>query len=406
MRRAPLLPLPLLALLFTGVAAVPSLHAQPSSALSSAARPAAAQPPAYPARAASVTVPFALPVDFNHLDATLKLLTSVNGGPAHAFTIDTGSVGTVLPAAEIPGFDPKASSNTPGELRYSSSGLTLDGFWTLATVRFLDPGTQQPLAVAAVQVLAVVKGSCQGGGANSGNCTGAIPHMLGVGFGRGGDASNGMRTQASNAFVNLLAMDRSRTGASVLVAPIPGSPAPRTLMLHGYLITRGGITFGLTAAETHGFQFVKLTPATLLLPFRSEARKSASVPAYPAPSAAFNRDYDTAPGSLTIAGHSYPMGAILMDTGLTNMIVEEPGAPRSGDLPAGQPVVVHLLGDQLRYRFTSGDQSSPAAPRRATWAAFTHGPFVNTGLRALACFDYLYDAENGYLGLRPTCKPE
>ncbi len=342
------------------------------------AQPAAPTRPTYPAPAYSVTVPFAVPADFTNLTTTLKLLAAANNGPANAFTIDTGSVGVVLPASEIPGFDPKAPGNTPGQLRYSSSGLTLDGFWTITTLRFLNPSSKQPMVESTLQVLAVTAGSCQGGGANSGRCTGNIPHMLGVGFGRGGDAANGMGSQARNPFVNLAAMQSSQPGA-----------AP---MRHGYLITPEGITFGLTDPETRNFTFVKLTPAI--------TSGSASTPAA---SPSFTRDYTTAPGFLTLGTHDYPMGVILIDTGLTNMIVEEPNEPSSGDLPTGHPATVHLLGNQLRYAFTTGVSTTSVSPRRTTWARYAHGPFVNTGLRALACFNYLYDADNGYLALRPTC---
>lgn len=354
--------------------------------------------PSYPPPAYSVTVPFANAPDFAHLDTTLKLLASVNGGPAAAFTVDTGSVGVVLPASEIPGFDPKSNGTVPGELRYSSSGLKLTGYWTPAVIRFLNPKSKGEMVNAIVDVLAVTQGTCTGGGANAGHCTGNIPHMLGVGFGRGYDKANGMRTQANNPFVNLKPMN-AHDGDAV--------------MHHGFLITRAGIIFGLTATETHGFDYVKLTPAVPELPlmftFADDKASDDATHAKEHAAKPFARDYETAPGYLTLGTHDFPMGVVLIDTGLTNMIVEEPdeaGEHRSGDLPNGESATVHLLGNQFRYGFVTGAQTQSVAPRRATWARYTHGPFINTGLRALACFDYLYDADDGYLGLRPTCKVE
>lgn len=118
------------------------------------------------------------------------------------------------------------------------------------------------------------------------------------------------------------------------------------------------------------------------------------------------------------------MGGILMDTGLTNFLVAEPGAPDKGTLPPATQVTVHLLGGRLAYGFTTPmlhsageangtnplagverDDITSVTPREAVWIHAGHGPFVNTGLRALACFDYLYDADQGFLALRPTCKP-
>ncbi len=68
-------------------------------------------------------------------------------------------------------------------------------------------------------------------------------------------------------------------------------------------------------------------------------------------------------------------------------------------------MTVELLGGQVRYTFTVGDVKGPTTPRRVTWVKPTSGPTVNTGLRALAAFDYLYDADGGYLGLRPVPRP-
>ena len=95
------------------------------------------------------------------------------------------------------------------------------------------------------------------------------------------------------------------------------------------------------------------------------------------------------------------MGTMLLDTGLTNMMIANPDGPSGREVPPGAKVTVHLLGGQLQYSFTVGDSTDPVAPRRVTWIKPTHGASVNTGLRALARFDYLYDADGGYLALRP-----
>lgn len=96
------------------------------------------------------------------------------------------------------------------------------------------------------------------------------------------------------------------------------------------------------------------------------------------------------------------MGTVLIDTGLTNMMLAAPDGPSPGEVPAGARVTVHLLGGKLHYSFTSGDTADSLTPRKTTWIKPTHGVFVNTGLRALSAFDYLFDADGGYLGLRPV----
>ena len=96
----------LLALGLTGLLSSVAVYAQRSS-----------DRPDYPAPAYSITIPFDESPDFHHLDKTLQMLTSINGGPAHDFTIDTGSVGVVVPASEVPGVDPHAP---PGEIGRAS----------------------------------------------------------------------------------------------------------------------------------------------------------------------------------------------------------------------------------------------------------------------------------------------
>ena len=79
-------------------------------------------------------------------------------------------------------------------------------------------------------VLAVTDAKCIGKGVNSGRCTGHIPHMLGVGFGRGTTA------QTSPAYNPLLNLTEMAAGT----------------MRRGYLIARGGLSLGLTEANVVG----------------------------------------------------------------------------------------------------------------------------------------------------------
>jgi hypothetical protein len=57
------------------------------------------------------------------------------------------------------------------------------------------------------------------------------------------------------------------------------------------------------------------------------------------------------------------------------------------------------VGD-LSYRFAVGD-GGPQTPTVVHHAPARNGTFVNTGLRALGHYDLLYDADGGFLGLRP-----
>jgi len=244
----------------------------------------------------------------------------------------------------------------------------MDGVWTTVTVTFPDSkDAQGRTATATVPVLAVKETIFTGVGVNAIRHAPILNprvHMFGVGFGRGLEAH-----PERNPFLNLSEMQAGT-------------------MRRGYTITRAGFTLGLTAEKTRrGYVFQKLIPRTVSL------ETAATRPSL--------KDWETALGSVTVDALQAPMAAVLMDTGLTNMMIAVPNGPR-GDVTPGAKVTVGLLGGRLPYRFKVGDKSDPLTPRRVTWIIPTHGVFVNTGLRALSAFDYLYDADGGYLGLRPV----
>jgi hypothetical protein len=57
---------------------------------------------------------------------------------------------------------------------------------------------------------------------------------------------------------------------------------------------------------------------------------------------------------------------------------------------------------QALYTFTLGDDSNPLAPAYLTLVSRTRASFVNTSLHFLNGFDYLYDADGGFVGFRWT----
>src|SRR3984893_18647395 len=54
------------------------------------------------------------------------------------------------------------------------------------------------------------------------------------------------------------------------------------------------------------------------------------------------------------------------------------------------------------YTFTVGDELNPLSPRKLKLVGGSGPPFVNTSVRFLNGFVYLYDAEGGAVGLRWT----
>lgn len=330
----------------------------------------AADRPTFPRGTATALVPWGRPMDFDHLRGLLAVKLSLNGGPAENFVVDTGSTGIVVAATSIKDFDGKGE---PGELTYSSSGISEIGVWKEVDVTFADAkSTTGKPVTARVRVLAVTSVKCSGKGVNAAKCdSSAAPsaHMMGIGFGRGHDATFDL--QRNNPFVMVHEMETGQ-------------------MRRGYTITPQGVQLGLTQDSVGpGWVWQKLSP-----------RADVKVPDdYTGP-----KDWTTAPGTFSIGdARAMPMGTILMDTGLTNMILEADGAPAEGDLPAGTPVTIDLLSGKLKYSFLVNDAANPANPRKTSWRK-PSGTYVNTGLHALTLYDYCYDADGGYLGLRPRAK--
>jgi hypothetical protein len=318
-------------------------------------------PPTYSGFQQSILLPYAHKTDWDHLDKTLEVQASVNGGPVGAFTVDTGSVGMIVSAHDVPHIDPNAPE---GSIYYNSSGVELHGVWTKATVTF--PDAKGGVAVAVIPVLAVTSRACTGRGVNAARCQPTDdphPHMLGIGFGRAEEGH-----PEKNAFLNLREMAAGT-------------------MRRGYVIGPDGIRLGLTAAGAKGFVWQKLSPNPMS---REALVYGASL-----------KDWEMASGSFAVKDAESEPGMVLMDTGLTNMILEQPGRENKGDVPDGTQVTIDLLGGQLHYSFVVGDEKNPQTPRRVSWVRATHGTFVNTGLHALAGYEYLYDADGGWLALRP-----
>jgi hypothetical protein len=163
-------------------------------------------------------------------------------------------------------------------------------------------------------------------------------------------------------------------------------------MRRGYTITRDGVTLGLTAEKVGaGYLFEKLNEHTAAPDAKPLVKQTV-------------KDWDSSRGWVTVGGVKSETAGMLLDTGLTNMMIQSPDPSSTGDVAEGTEVTVHLLSGRLSYRFKVGDTSNPATPRKVTWVKRTSGPLINTGLRALALYDYLYDADGGYFGLRPVGK--
>jgi predicted aspartyl protease len=295
------------------------------------------------------------------------------GARSYDVVMDTGSTGIVVSADKIPNVE-RLPSLGPGRLTYSSSGRIMIGRWVVTPLTIMGRNGAS-VAVAPIAVLAVDRVECT---AKARRCT---PRegprgisMLGIGFARRHDHQE-QSGPSKNPFLN--------------VATVNGGKAER--LRRGYLVTRQGVFVGLTAANTQGdFAYVKLERA--------------------------DEDWAPTPVCISING-AMPAacGSLLMDTGVTAMYLTVPAsqAPeairttsgRSPTLIAGTKIAISVPTEasaQALYAFTLGERGNPLAPAGLHLVSLVRPPFVNTSVHFLNGFDYLYDADGGFVGFRWT----
>ena len=157
----------------------------------------------------------------------------------------------------------------------------------------------------------------------------------------------------------------------------------------GYLVSSGGVSVGLTAGNTQGdFAYIKLERA--------------------------GDDWAATPVCIAVNGATpAACGTLLMDTGVTAMYLTVPDsqAPdailtstgRSPTLVDGTKLTISIpteAAPQALYGFTVGGAGNPLAPARLILVSRLRPPFVNTSVHFLNGFDYLYDADGGFVGFR------
>ncbi len=285
------------------------------------------------------------------------LAVSIAGGRRRSVQVDTGSIGFVVGRNAI---GPSAVGPlTAGRQEYTSNGLILLGHYYRVTVTF--EGTQSRAVTVPITILGVEKLACDPKYpkcSTRGRSTQSVG-VLGVGFGR-------KESIGSNAFLQIDGMVRGSMHA-------------------GYVISGNGISLGLTAENTRGFQFIPLIRGG-------------------------GGDWRGAPGCFGFPGRSAyerMCGTILVDTGISSMILSRAAALRPPGLkpgiPDGTAIAVAAPGfdnSALRYRFSVGDHGT-LTPTAIRWSRATgDNAFVNTGRNAMRAYDYLYDAKCGRIGFR------
>lgn len=289
------------------------------------------------------------------------------------FTIDTGSIGTVVPKRRL---GPDAiGPGAPGRVYYDSSGRIFSGHYYLASVAFeLEDG--RIVQTPRMLVLGIDDQTCADGHSTCRPDSDPQLHYLGVGFARGSGAVDRFVSPADNAFLRLAEASDGR------VSP-------------GYVLTGRTITIGV---PTSGYALQTLAPSATSPGDWSAAHGCYAFPELPEP----NRF----------------CGSFLLDVGLTEMFLDlppplrPPGSAettrcrggREGSrctyVPAGTSMRI-LAGPPdapaMAYDFTLRRDPVGPEPAYAEWID-RESTFVNVGRRPLFRFHYLFDARCGNVG--------
>jgi hypothetical protein len=316
------------------------------------------------------------------------------------YTIDTGSLGLLMPLAELPTPQPTPTAGGPvigpgpaGVQYYDSSGNTFLGYYYLAPVTFQAQGGA--VQTVPIEVLAVNQGCCMGPASKS--CyhqpqpPAPILHYMGVGFNRESlVAGSQFSNPGQNAFINLTDADNG------------------TDISQGYILSQNNdIKLGITS--TTGFDTVTLDPSPTTPGEWNYIQGCFSFP-------------NAAPGQNLC-------GDMLLDVGISYMFLGVPpsqipqgtattGADGNTYVPQNTLMAVAAPTASpfaMSYSFkmpstgpapvgSSTPTPTGPLPDFAQWVAppATGGIFFNTGIAPLEGFDYLFDAQCGEVGFTPN----
>jgi hypothetical protein len=332
-----------------------------------------------------------LPKALQIMGAVGYLNPSSADGNLTTYTIDTGSLGTIVTAGDLPVSD---GVNTlvigpagRGVKCYDSSNNAFFGNYYLAPVDIqVSNGTSttsvqtNPLVVLAVDNFCKVD-SCKTL-KNPTNCTKHFKfHYLGVGFNRNSSAPGDLfDSPTANAFLHI-----TDTSNGTDVGP-------------GYILSVNGITLGIDS--TSQYKVIQLT-ANHAVPGDWNAQRACY-------------------GFPDLAKPAQFCGTGLLDVGINEMFNDLSFAQRpphtfdsNGYVPPNLTMNV-LMGSSgspaASYTYTTVQPpTSPTgpAPTYSQWIKpnVSGSIFVNTGRNPLNCYNYLYEGQCGYVGFQKVIPP-
>ncbi|CEJ82354.1 hypothetical protein VHEMI02424 [[Torrubiella] hemipterigena] len=349
---------------------------------------------AYAAYNTSVVIPFSNNNE-NKVPFTtdIRVNITVNGRGYRTPIVDTGTCGLLLPASKVTGYEEAKARNDPRGWEYlSSSHILYSGYWVSTEIVF---NAAVPKVTATVPVLAVdYRVTChtynsttdtdkctkvQGTATSTAKSEATTEvQYIGIGFGRQHDGQ-----PQGNPDKNVMLNVKTLGNQNVTDATYR----------NGYIISKEGITVGLTAENTKNMQFSQLTK-----------RKGRTDP----------RDWNQVQGCFTIGDNPCSRGVLLVDTGVAQMYMTVPTSiepnvtnPTEKHLVPGSKVHVAVGAEGEPFIATSDFVVSQSTTTEKEGVepnyvkasmSDTIPPKVNTGRHFLRKWKIAFDAVDGRFG--------
>jgi hypothetical protein len=342
-------------------------------------------------------------------DNFYKTAVSIPGGESGIDVVmDTGSTGIVVSSSKVPAAA-FAASTQDGQILYNSSNKFFGGKYVKTPVIFQTEGGGS-VQTTAIDVLAV---SCTCGVSQTAPTNKAKPDPARCSSYNGTPPSTGAtktslsQCTAAPPSIAMMGVGFDRGGRSAALNPFLNLTAPTGKTIHpGYIISKAGVTLGLTAANSQGFKTIQLQP-NKQLPGTEWLQLNACATV-------------AAPGGSPSAKLC---GGMLMDTGIDFMFLSFNASqrPTGSTTPSVGPydgASRTILTPGWTMTFSAVDQNQQTAlqytqsavqtnvtptPQQtvAVWAGATApvaSNFMNTGRRLLYSAAYLFDQQCGKLG--------
>lgn len=324
------------------------------------------------------------------------ILSFTVDGEVYNATMDTGSTGLLLSAADLADYDPETAAGYPiGWQFYTSSKVLEAGNWIPKTVQFANMTATVPvLAVTNRTVcpwynLSTNTNYCPTSTDGQQAVVTSMPtgvKYLGVGFGR---EYNGQPqgTPDKVPFLNIASINGQELYNNCL--PSSACNSNQACLHQGYIINSTGVTVGITDQNMQGFTFTELA---LNHSYSDDPR-----------------DWTQTPACISVNGETCEPGSVLLDTGVDQAYLTIPpsvpiGLAAGNKLADNQSVTIYFGSESpynTSYQFVIGQSGTTTEPTEViVTQTASKSVFFNTGRHFYRGFDVLYDAACGRLGLR------